>query len=41
MAKDYIEVKSFEKVFPKKGANDRIPYKHQRDAMESLDIINE
>ncbi len=41
MAKDYIEVKSFGKVFPKKGANDRIPYKHQRDAMESLDIINE
>ena len=29
MEKDYIEVKSFGKVFPKKGANARIPYEHQ------------
>lgn len=41
MTKDYIGVKSFGKVFPKKGANSRTPYKHQKDAMENLDIINE
>lgn len=41
MEKEYIEVKSFGKVFPKKGANARIPYEHQKDAMENLDIINE
>lgn len=41
MTKDYIEVKSFGKVFPKKGANARTPYEHQKDAMENLDIINE
>lgn len=40
MEKDYIEVKSFGKVFPKKGANARIPYEHQRCAMENLDIMN-
>lgn len=40
MTKDYIEVKSFGKVFPKKGANARTPYEHQKDAMENLDIIN-
>lgn len=40
MARDYIEVKSFGKVFPKKGANTRMPYEHQRDAMKNLDIIN-
>lgn len=38
--KDYIEVKSFGKVFPKKGANARIPYEHQKCAMENLDIMN-
>ena len=40
MEKDYIEVKSFGKVFPKKGANARIPYEHQKCAMENLDIMN-
>lgn len=40
MAKDYIEVKSFGKVFPKKGANTRMPYEHQKNAMENLDIVN-
>ena len=40
MEKDYIEVKSFGKVFPKNGANARIPYEHQRCAMENLDIMN-
>ncbi len=37
---DYIEVKSFGKVYPKKGTNKRLPYEHQRDAMKCLDIIN-
>lgn len=36
----YIEVKSYGKVFPKKGANDRILYAHQKGAMENLDLIN-
>ncbi len=40
MEKDYVEVKSFGKVFPKKGANARTPYAHQKDAMENLDVIN-
>lgn len=40
MKKDYIEVRSFGKVFPKKGINTRVPYEHQKDAMENLDIIN-
>ena len=40
MGKDYIEVNSFGKVFPKKGANARTPYEHQKNAMENLDIIN-
>lgn len=40
MEKDYIEVKSFGKILPKKGANARAPYEHQRSAMENLDIIN-
>lgn len=40
MEKDYIEVKSFGKVFPKKGANARIPYEHQKCAMGNLDIMN-
>lgn len=40
MAKDYIEVKSFGRITAKKGANARIPYEHQKAAMESLDIIN-
>lgn len=39
--RDYIEVKSYGKVFPKKGANDRIPYAHQKRAMENLALINE
>lgn len=41
MSENYIEVKSFGKVFPKKGTNTRILYEHQKDAMEKLDIINE
>lgn len=38
--KDYIEVSSFGKVISKKGANKRVPYEHQKCAMENLDIIN-
>ncbi len=37
---DYIEVESYGKVFPKKGANNRMPYAHQKGAMENLNIIN-
>ncbi len=40
MIKDYIEVNSFGKVFAKKGANTRMPYEHQKCAIEHLDIIN-
>lgn len=40
MTKETIEVKSFGKVFPKKGANNRIPYEHQKNIMENLDRIN-
>ena len=41
MAKDYnMEVKSFGKVFPKKGGNARVPYEHQKDAIDNLDVIN-
>ena len=35
-----IEVKSFGDIFPKKGTNIRTPYEHQKDAMESLDVMN-
>lgn len=41
MTKDEIEVKSFGTVFPKKSMNARIPYQHQKNAMENLDIMNE
>lgn len=36
-----INVKSFGEVFPKKRSNTRIPYDHQKKAMECLDIINQ
>ena len=38
---NYIEVKSFGDVFPKKGANTRTPYEHQKKAMEALDKMNQ
>ena len=38
---DYIEVKSFGDVFPKKGTNTRTPYEHQKNAMEALDKMNQ
>lgn len=38
--KDYIEVKSSGKVLAKKGANIRVPYNHQKEAMRKLSIIN-
>lgn len=40
MGTDYIEVKSFGEVYPKKGTNTRTPYEHQKRAMECLDHIN-
>lgn len=40
MKTEYIEVKSFGEVFPRKGINTRTPYDHQKEAMECLDIIN-
>lgn len=40
MSTDYIEVKSFGEVYPKKGTNARTPYEHQKKAMECLDQIN-
>lgn len=36
----YIEVKSFGNIFPRTGTNIRIPYEHQKKAMEALDKIN-
>lgn len=38
---NYVEVKSFGDVFPKKGTNTRTPYEHQKKAMEALDKINQ
>lgn len=40
MGADYIEVKSFGEVYPKKGTNTRTPYEHQKNAMACLDKIN-
>lgn len=40
MGADYIEVKSFGEVYPKKGTNTRTPYEHQKRAMACLDKIN-
>ena len=37
----YIEVESFCDVSPKKGTNTRIPYEHQKKAMEALDKMNQ
>lgn len=38
---DFIEVKSYGDVFPKKGTNVRAPYEHQKEAMRCLDRINQ
>lgn len=38
---NYVEVKSFGDIFPKKGTNTRTPYAHQKSAMEALDKINQ
>lgn len=40
MSTDYVEVKSFGEVYPKKGTNARVPYEHQKKAMACLDKIN-
>ena len=39
--KDYIEVKSYGQIWPKKGTNARTPYDHQKKAMEALDKMNQ
>ena len=39
--KDFIEVKSYGDIFPKKGTNTRIPYEHQKNAMVALDKMNQ
>ena len=38
---NYVEVKSFGDIFPKKGTNTRTPYDHQKKAMEALDKMNQ
>ena len=38
--KDWIETKSFGEVYAKNGSNGRVPYEHQKDAMECMDIID-
>lgn len=38
---DFIETKSYGIIKPKKGKNTRIPYEHQRDAMNALSKLNE
>lgn len=38
---DYINVKSFGEIFPKNGPNTRVPYEHQKTAMECLNVINQ
>ncbi len=40
MKTDTIEVKSFGEVFPRSGTNVRMPYEHQKRAMECLDQMN-
>lgn len=37
---DTIEVNSSGKVIPQAGTNPRLPYEHQKKAMESLDILD-
>lgn len=37
----YVSTTSFGEVFPKKGSNTRIPYDHQKRAMENLDLMNQ
>ena len=39
--KDYIEVKSYGQILPKKGTNARTPYDHQKKAMDALDKMNQ
>ena len=38
---DFIEVKSYGDIFPKKGTNTRTPYEHQKKTMEALDKMNQ
>ena len=38
---NYVEVKSFGDIFPKKGTNNTKPNEHQKKAMEALDKMNQ
>lgn len=40
MSADISERKAFGEVFPRTGSNPRLPYEHQKRAMECLDQIN-
>ena len=40
MGADFVEVKSFGEVYPKKGTNTRTPHEHQKRAMACLDKFN-
>lgn len=37
---NYIKVKSFGAIVPKKGTNTRTPYQHQKNAMDALNKMN-
>ena len=41
MNNEFIEVKSYGEVCAKTGTNTRLPYDHQKRAMECLDLINQ
>ena len=34
------EITSSGRILPRSGSNSRVPYEHQKQAMESLDLIN-
>lgn len=40
MSSDYIETKAKGTVKPKSGANSRLPYDHQRNAINAMDNLN-
>ena len=40
MSSDYIETKAKGTVKPKSGANSRLPYDHQRNAINAMDSLN-
>ena len=38
---DFVEVRSYGDIFPKKGTNTRTLYEHQKETMKCLDKINQ